>query len=76
MADRRDDQKTGTRAEICLEEYLLRRAAIDRAECEERVAEAVSEAISHGTSWQRIGQVLGMPVGLARQRYGQMPYAS
>lgn len=76
MTNRRDNHTIGMRSEISLDEYLLRRAAIDHAECEERVAEAVTEAISHGTSWQRIGHVLGMPVGLARQRYGQMPHAS
>lgn len=76
MTAMRHDQKTGARTEISLDEYLLRRAAIDHAESEERVAEAVTEAISHGTSWQRIGHALGMPVGVARQRYGQMPHAS
>jgi hypothetical protein len=57
-------------AGIVFEEYLLRRAALDRAENERRVAEAVSMALSSGLSWIRIGHLLGTSAEMAQQRYG------
>lgn len=57
-------------AGIVFEEYQLRRAALDRAENERRVAEAVSIALSSGLSWTRIGHLLGTAADMAHQRYG------
>jgi hypothetical protein len=56
-------------AGIAFEEYLLRRAAIDRAESERRVTEAVSIAVSSGVSWATIGQLLGTSAEIAEDRY-------
>ena len=64
-------------AGIVFEEYLLRRAALDRAENERRVAEAVSMALSSGLSWTRIGHLLGTGAEMAQQRYeGEVRRAS
>lgn len=52
------------------EEYLLRRAALDRAESERRVAEAVSVALASGVSWTSIGHLLGLSAQVAEERYG------
>jgi hypothetical protein len=55
--------------EIRFEEYLLRRAARASADSERQVTEAVSLALSSGLSWNRIGQLLGMPTHEAQAKY-------
>lgn len=76
MIHRRDPDQNRASTEILVEEYPLRRAALDRAECERRLASEVAEAASRGVSWEKIGQVLGVPAVEARERYGEMPRAS
>lgn len=56
-------------ADIVFEEYLLRRAALARAESERQMADAVSVALSAGISWTRIGRLLGTSAQAAQDRY-------
>lgn len=74
MNARREQPETGT--EVLVEEYPLRRAALDRAESERLLAEEVAAAISRGVTWDRVGQILDMPAGQARDRYGERRRAS
>ncbi len=76
MIHTRDPHRTRAKTETLVEEYPLRRAALDRAECERRLASEVAEAASRGVSWEEIGQVLGVPAVEAREQYGEMPRAS
>ncbi|MBS9534651.1 hypothetical protein KIH27_13745 [Mycobacterium sp. M1] len=50
-------------------EYELVAAARDRAKAEARVAAAVAAARREGTSWAKIGRVVGTSGEAARQRY-------
>lgn len=61
----------GENAGIAFEEYMLRRAAMDRVESERRVTEAVSIARSSGVSWATIGHLLGTSAQIAEDRYGE-----
>ncbi len=56
--------------QVDVAEYLLRRAALARARCEQQVAEAVDGARRSGMSWKRIGTELGVSAQAAQQRYG------
>ena len=56
--------------EIPVEEYLLQRAVVARARCEQQVIDGVSKARAAGLSWQRIGALLGTSAQAAQQRYG------
>jgi hypothetical protein len=58
--------------EIPLEEYLLERAVIQRAEGERALAEAVAAARASGVTWTRIGQALGTSPQAVQQRYGPL----
>lgn len=58
--------------EVDVNEYLLQRAALDRARCEKNVVDAVTAARQSGMSWQRIGEVLGISAQAAHQRYGEL----
>jgi len=51
-------------------EYLLRRAALERARSERHIVEAVVAAREEGLSWARIGELLGTSAQAAQQRYG------
>ncbi len=53
-----------------VEEYLLERAAIARAQGERQVMDAVTTARARGVSWRRIGELLGTSAQAAQQRYG------
>jgi hypothetical protein len=53
-----------------VEEYLLQRAALDRARSERQIVDAVIAARATGTSWQKIGTLLGTSAQAAQQRYG------
>ena len=55
-----------------VEEYLLQRAALDRARSEKQVVDAVVAARAAGTSWQKIGRLLGTSAQAAQQRYGSV----
>lgn len=56
--------------EIPVEEYLLDRAVAARARSERQIIEAVTAARAKGTSWRRIGELLGTSAQAAQQRYG------
>ena len=51
-------------------EYLLRRAARARAQCEREVDSAVRKARADGATWCRIGEILGLDEQEARETYG------
>lgn len=51
-------------------EHLLERAALARAMGERQVIDAVRAARGSGTSWKRIGDILGTSAQAAQQRYG------
>lgn len=53
-----------------VEEYLLERAAIARAQGERQVMDSVTTARARGVSWRRIGELLGTSAQAAQQRYG------
>jgi hypothetical protein len=53
-----------------VEEYLLHRAALARARSEQQVIDAIVAARATGTSWQKIGTILGTSAQAAQQRYG------
>lgn len=51
-------------------EYLLIRAARRRSVDAAELAESVAEARAAGTTWARIGEILGLDAAVAEQRYG------
>jgi hypothetical protein len=53
-----------------VEEYLLERAALDRARSERQIVDAIVGARSAGISWNTIGKILGTSAQAAQQRYG------
>ncbi len=55
-----------------VEEYMLERAALARARGERQVADADIAARASGTSWRRIGSLLGASAQAAQQRYGAL----
>ena len=57
-------------------EYLLRRAALARAESERQVVDAVAAARHGGVSWARVGALLGTSAQAAQQRYGPIVHTS
>ena len=58
--------------EVPVAEYLLARAVRQRAKNERQVVEAVQAALEDGTSWNRIGQILGVSDQEAKGRYGHL----
>ena len=53
-----------------VEEYLLQRAVLARARSEQQIVDALVAARAAGTSWQKIGAILGTSAQAAQQRYG------
>lgn len=53
-----------------VEEYLLERAVIARAACEQEVLRAVAAARTAGLSWRKIGSIVGSSAQAAHQLYG------
>ncbi len=72
LVDRLEAYEPGAGDERPVEEYLLERAALDRARSEQQVVEAVGAARSAGISWSRIGEALGTSGQAAQQRYGDV----
>lgn len=72
LAERFENYEPGDGDERPVEEYLLERAALDRAHSERQVIEAVIAARSAGASWQKIGSLLGTSAQAAQQRYGSV----
>ena len=56
--------------EIPIGEFVLWRDVRMRGHGEGRVVEAVAAARTDGTTWDRIGEILGIAGPEARQRYG------
>ncbi len=70
LADRFEAFDPDTAEEVPVAEYLLARAVRQRAKNEGQVVEAVQAALEDGTSWNRIGQILGVSSQEAKDRYG------
>lgn len=70
LARRFEEYEPDESNEMSVEEYLLRRAVLNRARGERQVVEAVVAARSTGISWGKIGQILGTSAQAAQQRYG------
>lgn len=70
LAQRFEEFEPGPGDERAVEEYLLERAALARAQGERQMLEAVTAARSKGLSWQRIGDIIGTTPQAAQQRYG------
>lgn len=68
LADRLESDEFGGE-KVSPAEYELIVAARDRAQAEERMAAAVAAARREGTSWAKIGKVVGTSGEAARQRY-------
>jgi hypothetical protein len=72
LAERFENYEPGDGDERPVEEYLLERAALNRARSERQVIDAVIAARAAGASWQKIGSLLGTSAQAAQQRYGSM----
>jgi hypothetical protein len=72
LAKRFEEYDPSPDDELAVAEYLLRRAALDRARTERQVGEAVAAARRAGFSWKRIGIELGISAQAVQQRYGAM----
>ena len=70
LAQRFEDYEPDSDDERPVEEYLLERAALARARSERQMVEAITAARAKGTTWQRIGELLGTSAQAAQQRYG------
>lgn len=72
LAERLEEYKPDDDDERPVEEYLLERAALDRARSEGLIVDAVAAARSAGISWSAIGRILGTSGQAAQQRYGDI----
>lgn len=70
LAKRFEEYEPDENDERPVEEYLLQRAALNRARSEKQVVDAVVAARAAGASWQKIGSLLGTSAQAAQQRYG------
>ena len=72
LAERFENYEPSDGDERPVEEYLLERAALDRARSERQVIDAVIAARAAGASWQKIGSLLGTSAQAAQQRYASV----
>ena len=72
LAERFEDYDPEPGDERPVEEYLLQRAALERARSERQIVDAVTGARAKGITWQRIGELLGTSAQGAQQRYGSV----
>ena len=72
LAERFEDYEPEPGDERSVEEYLLQRAALERARGERQIVDAVTGARAKGITWQRIGELLGTSAQAAQQRYGSV----
>jgi hypothetical protein len=70
LAQRFEDYAPSGGDERPIDEYMLERAVVARARGERQILDAVAAARAKGTSWQRIGEILGTSAQAAQQRYG------
>jgi len=66
-----DEFDPRTAIEIDVVDFELRCAAVNRANCEREVADAVVRSRLAGYSWSRIGASLGISAQAAHQRYSK-----
>ncbi len=69
FARRLEDYDPDPSDEVPVEEYLLRRAVLQRARGERQLLEAVTTARAAGVTWARIGELLGTSAQAAQQKY-------
>ncbi len=69
LADWCEAYKPSEADEVPVAEYFLECAAEVPASNEQQLVEALSAARAGGTSWSRIGEVLGISGEAAQQRY-------
>ena len=72
LAERLEAYEPDDEDERPVEEYVLERAALNRARSERQVVNAVVRARSAGTSWTAIGEILGTSAQAAQQRYREV----
>lgn len=72
LAERFEEYQPGEGGERPVEEYLLERAALNRARSERQTVHAVVSARAAGISWSKIGETLGTSAQAAQQRYGKV----
>ena len=72
LAERFENYDPADGDERSVEEYMLERAALDRARSERQVIDAVIAARTAGASWQKIGGLLGTSAQAAQQRYASV----
>ena len=70
LAQRFEDFNPEEAEEISVEEYLIERAVVARARCEQQLLDAVAKARAAELSWQKIGELLGTSAQAEHQRYG------
>ncbi|MDE0495488.1 MAG: hypothetical protein OXH54_16215 [Acidimicrobiaceae bacterium] len=69
FADRFEDFDPAEATEVPVAEYLLARAARESDRSERELTAAVTAALESGTSWARIGRILGTSGREAQMRY-------
>lgn len=62
--------------DVPVEEYLLQRAVVARARCEQQLIDAIARARAAGLTWQRVGSLIGTSAQAAQQRYAIVLEAS
>lgn len=67
LADRCEAYEPSLDDERPVAEYLLKRAAVQKARCEHQIAQAVAAARADGSSWQDIYRILGSSEDAAGQ---------
>jgi len=72
LAERFEEYEPSEADERSVEEYLLRRAALNRARSEREIVDAIVRARAAGISWSKIGEILGTTAQAAQQRYGSV----
>jgi len=72
LAKRFEDYEPTESDERSVEEYMLERAALERARSERQVIDAISAARASGASWHKIGTILGTSAQAAQQRYASV----
>ena len=72
LARRFEEFDENSAEEVSVEEYVLQRAVLARARCEQQLVDAVARARAAGLSWQRVGLMLGTSAQAAQQRYGAL----
>ena len=72
LADRFEAFDPAEAEEVPVAEYLLQRAARARVRSHAQFVEALTTALEAGTSWTRIGEILGISSDEAEQRYADL----